>query len=692
MRQRGAIIAVTALAAASLLVASPAAADPLDDGVLLGTFPDRTVPEVVVGDDVFFTVDRSDDVGLWVTDGRTADLVETFDEVEEVAAFDGAAYLSAADGDQVGLWRATPDGASFVRGFAAGGPPPLVDLLTASGDHLYFAVGGHDLWATDGEDVTHLSEWDGFHSLSAASGGGVLLVGAPAEGGEAGMWYDHAGGGADLPYFLDGTQWIEDSAVLGDLTVLSADHPSYFGVVMFDSFLRNTTPVAEAADVELASNGSSVLIDALLGNGDRELLRFDGSSFTQLQLGLPPFSLIDESTPFGDEYAFWGEHEEGDGLWVTDEDSLAFVAPTADILDIKAFGDGVALIEVDGDGERLSYWDGVSDEVQPIRTWKHIERMRATPDRLIVVGVSDENGYEVWSFGAETVHTIALTPSESTITAGELLAFTVEGFDREGASVGDVTEDVTLEIEPTTGFTVNEGEVTFTRAGDYTVTATYGDGITATATVTVEPADLASIVVEPSDASAIVGDVVEYTAAGYDEYGNALGDLTDSATFTTDVDGATVDESAIRFDALGTGTVTATIGATSGATGVTVEAGDVTSLELDLSATTVDVGDSITVTVLGLNANSVVVDDLTDEARIESDKPDIVDGNTVTFTSASPHVITAMVGELSASAVVEVRPAGLATSGVEPWVALASALALLAAGGVAVAGRIRRTA
>lgn len=39
-----------------------------------------------------------------------------------------------------------------------------------------------------------------------------------------------------------------------------------------------------------------------------------------------------------------------------------------------------------------------------------------------------------------------------------------------------------------------------------------------------------------------------------------------------------------------------------------------------------------------------------------SDHDDVVDGDTIRFTSASPHVITATVGGLSVSVVVEVRP------------------------------------
>lgn len=99
----------------------------------------------------------------------------------------------------------------------------------------------------------------------------------------------------------------------------------------------------------------------------------------------------------------------------------------------------------------------------------------------------------------------------------------------------------------------------------------------------------------------------EFTATGYDEYGNDLGDLTESATFTTDVPEATVDEAVIRFDAVWAGTVMAEIDAVSGATKITIEAGEVSPLDLELSATTVDVGDSITAAVSGLNANLIVV-------------------------------------------------------------------------------------
>lgn len=289
----------------------------------------------------------------------------------------------------------------------------------------------------------------------------------------------------------------------------------------------------------------------------------------------------------------------------------------------------------------------------------------------------------------EPLDSIALTPASSEVVAGSTVEYSVEGFDESGTSLGDRTDDAGWAIDPDAGAVPSGSAVTFTAAGEYTVTATV-DGRSATATVSVGPAALASLEVAPADATAIVGDLVDYAVTGYDAYGNSIGDLTGSAQFASTVDGAEVSGATIRFDSIGSGFVTATVGAISGSTTVAVEAGAVTSIELELSATTVDVGDSVDATVAGLNANGIVIDDMTAEARITSDHPsDLVEENTITFPSASPHVITAAVGELRDTAVVEVRPAGLAASGVEGWIGLLGAATLLVGGVLAVTGSRR---
>ena len=86
---------------------------------------------------------------------------------------------------------------------------------------------------------------------------------------------------------------------------------------------------------------------------------------------------------------------------------------------------------------------------------------------------------------------ITIVPATATITTGETETYAVEAFfdwgDHENTSLGDVTADVTFEIDPGAGGSWDENEYTSENAGQWTVTATYeGKSDTATLIVTSE--------------------------------------------------------------------------------------------------------------------------------------------------------------------------------------------------------------
>jgi hypothetical protein len=77
----------------------------------------------------------------------------------------------------------------------------------------------------------------------------------------------------------------------------------------------------------------------------------------------------------------------------------------------------------------------------------------------------------------------------------------------------------------------------------------------------------------------------------------------------------------------------------------------------------VKVKGSITITVTGFDSGGGSLGDVTDLAWIESSViTDDVIGNTITFRHASPHVITARLGNAVASVTIQVQPAA-ATAG-----------------------------
>lgn len=132
----------------------------------------------------------------------------------------------------------------------------------------------------------------------------------------------------------------------------------------------------------------------------------------------------------------------------------------------------------------------------------------------------------------------------------------------------------------------------------------------------------------------------------------------------------------------------------------------VASLTITPSATTVPVGGSVDLVIDAKDASGEPVD--ASGATITSSVPtDVIDGLTVTFPSASPHVLTATLDGVSASVTIEVTaaatPAGSSGAGASSGGArlaetgfdsapLTAALALLLVGGVAIAVAARRRA
>lgn len=86
------------------------------------------------------------------------------------------------------------------------------------------------------------------------------------------------------------------------------------------------------------------------------------------------------------------------------------------------------------------------------------------------------------------------------------------------------------------------------------------------------------------------------------------------------------------------------------------------SLQLVPSTQSPTKGDTITVTVNGFDSTTAALGDLSDLVTLTSSVPsDQIDHNRVTFTHASPHIITATLGAASASIAVSVNPAPVVT-------------------------------
>jgi hypothetical protein len=152
---------------------------------------------------------------------------------------------------------------------------------------------------------------------------------------------------------------------------------------------------------------------------------------------------------------------------------------------------------------------------------------------------------------------IVISPSPKTIVAGTTQAYTAEGFDAYGNSLGDVTGKTTFTINGN-GSSCTAAACGSTIVGTYTVTGT-DSGKKATATLNVTAGALDHIVISPDPKTIVAGATQAYTAEGFDAFGNSLGDVTGSTTFSTS-GGASCTGTACGSSTVGDYTITGTFG------------------------------------------------------------------------------------------------------------------------------------
>src|SRR5207253_3258540 len=139
------------------------------------------------------------------------------------------------------------------------------------------------------------------------------------------------------------------------------------------------------------------------------------------------------------------------------------------------------------------------------------------------------------SVGAGPLDHLALDPSSSSLKAGEAQTYTATGFDQYGNSLGDVTAQTAFTVSP--DGSCSGAACGSTTAGAHTVTGADGTAI-GTASLSVTAAALDHLALTPSSSSLKAGESQTYTATGFDQYGNSLGDVTAQTTFTVSPDGS----------------------------------------------------------------------------------------------------------------------------------------------------------
>lgn len=219
-----------------------------------------------------------------------------------------------------------------------------------------------------------------------------------------------------------------------------------------------------------------------------------------------------------------------------------------------------------------------------------------------------------------TLSSIEVTPSLPEIALGGTQAFAATGIFTDG-SVQDMTEQVewssSVESTATIGNgAADKGLATSTAMGVTTISATFS-GLTGSTTLTVSNATLASIDITPSHPSAALGTTQAFVATGtYTD--STTQDVTDAVTWSTSapmiatVSNAEGSRGLATTVAVGSTTITATIGDTSGSTVFTVSAAVLVAIAISPDTATLANGTVQQFTALGLLSDGVR-QDLTDQ-------------------------------------------------------------------------------
>jgi len=266
---------------------------------------------------------------------------------------------------------------------------------------------------------------------------------------------------------------------------------------------------------------------------------------------------------------------------------------------------------------------------------------------------------------------MVVSPGTAAIAAGAAQPYTVEGFDASNTSLGDVTSSTTFSIAPDGSCT--GASCTATTAGPHTVTASDG-AVSATATLTVTAAALDHLVLAPASASIAPGGSQAYTAAGSDQYGNSIGDVTSSTTFSISPNGSCTGASCTATQS-GAHTVTATSSGKTGSATLQVSAGPLSSIVVSPAASTIVAGASQSYTVSGYDSDGNPIGDVTAQTTFSIAPDGSCTGAACTATAAGPHTVTANDGGKTTTATLTV------TAGSLDHLVLAPASASIPSGG-----------
>ncbi|NVB81389.1 MAG: hypothetical protein HOV81_23535 [Kofleriaceae bacterium] len=326
------------------------------------------------------------------------------------------------------------------------------------------------------------------------------------------------------------------------------------------------------------------------------------------------------------------------------------------------------------------YTDNSTANITAMVTWTSATPAKATVNPAGLVTAVDPgtsvvtatlgaiSGSTTVTVTAPVLQSIAVTPANPMLEDGTMLQLTATGRYSD-TSTANLTAMVTwTSATPAKATITAAGVVTAVDPGTSIITATLG-AISGTTTVTVTAAALTAIDVTPADPSLADGLTQQMTATGH-YTDNSTQNLTSQVTWTSATPAKATISAAGLVTALdpGTSVITATMGAISGTTTVTVTPAELVSFAVTPANPTIGDGQTQQMTATGRYTDTSTAD-LTGTVTWTSATPataTVSAAGLVTAEDPGTSVITATLGSVSGSTTVTVSTATLVMIEVTP--------------------------
>ena len=245
-----------------------------------------------------------------------------------------------------------------------------------------------------------------------------------------------------------------------------------------------------------------------------------------------------------------------------------------------------------------------------------LARAVSSGDTQISASSSSVSGGASLTVSSASVTSFAITPASLALPLGTSKQFTATAGFSDG-SAQDVTDVTQWQSSNTSVAPITiSGLVTARNIGNSTITGAFG-GMTSSSSVTVNAANLTSITIQPGNATLAQGTRRPLTAIGTFNDGSTR-DITFNANWTSsNTATATVSGGGVSGISPGMVTITATLGAISASTSVTVTNATIVSLSLSPSSLVLPTGGALRFHATGTFSDSST-QDLTNQVQWSS--------------------------------------------------------------------------